>query len=298
MNFGEFFWRNGEFQKTENGKISVVNHALHYGSGAFEGIRFYETENGAAIFRLREHIERLFYSAKFLELKIPFSVEKICDATCELLQKNNFSSGYIRPIVFFGEKKMGLNPHGAEIETVIAAWPWGKYLSDDPISVGISPWRRIHPKTLPADAKITGHYVNSILSSLWAKKNNFQEALLLDCDENLAEGPGENLFLIKNGKIFTPALGNILAGITRNSIIEIAKNDGISVEEKILKPNDLFSADEAFFTGTAAEVTIIDSVDGKKIGEGKNKISENLKQKYSEIVSGKNKKYLHWLTKI
>ena len=299
MNFGKYIWQNGEFLPAKDAQISVINHALHYGSGVFEGVRAYRTSRGMAIFRAREHTERLFFSASKLELEIPFTPEQIERAQIELLAKNNFDadSVYLRPIAFFGENKMGLNPAGASIEVVIAAWPWGKYLSDDPISVGTSPWIRIHPHSLPCDAKISGHYVNSILSSLWAKKKNFTEALLLDYEGNLAEGPGENLFLVKNGEIFTPQKGSILPGITRDSVFQIAKNElGISVVEKTLKKEDLLAADEAFFTGTAAEVTLIDSLDGVKIGVNR-PISEKIKSIYARIVRGDfGGKYEDWLS--
>ena len=299
MNFGKYIWQNGEFLPAKDAQISVINHALHYGSGVFEGVRAYRTSRGMAIFRAREHTERLFFSASKLELEIPFTPEQIERAQIELLAKNNFDadSVYLRPIAFFGENKMGLNPSGASIEVVIAAWPWGKYLSDDPISVGTSPWIRIHPHSLPCDAKISGHYVNSILSSLWAKKKNFTEALLLDYEGNLAEGPGENLFLVKDGEIFTPQKGSILPGITRDSVFQIAKNElGISVVEKTLKKEDLLAADEAFFTGTAAEVTLIDSLDGVKIGNDR-PISEKIKSIYARIVRGDfGGKYEDWLS--
>ncbi len=296
MNLGQYLWRNGTFIKNEEANISLINHALHYGSGAFEGIRFYETQKGPAIFRLYEHMKRLHYSAKIIELKIPYSAEELCDVTIELLQKNNIQSGYIRPVAMFGTGKMGLNPHGANIDTFIAAWPWGKYLSDTPISVGISPWIRIHPKSLQCDAKINGHYVNSIISSQWAHNNDYQEALLLDFEGNLAEGPGENLFLVKNKKLYTPKLGTILAGITRSTIMELAKNElNIETEEKTLTKDDLFDADEAFFTGTAAEITIIESVNEIQIGNQGNEISNELKDLYHDTVTGTLKKYDKWM---
>ncbi len=297
MNFGPYVWRNGNFVKEDEANISVVNHVLHYGSGVFEGIRCYETANGTAIFRLKEHMERLHYSASTLELEIPYSVQDLCEANLELLRKNNLKSGYIRPVACFGEGKMGLNPHGAEIDTFIAAWPWGKYLSDDPITVGISPWIRIHPKSLQADAKINGHYVNSIMSSQWAHNNDYQEALLLDYEGNLAEGPGENLFIIKNNTLYTPKLGTILNGITRDTIIKLAKEElGIETQEGVFAPEELKNADEAFFTGTAAEVTIIKSVDGQQIGDQSNTISNQLKQLYADVVEGRVEKYHHWLS--
>ena len=297
MDVGTHFWRNGKQIPVSEGKISVINHALHYGSGVFEGIRFYETDTTPAVFRLKEHMERLHYSASFLELEIPHSVDALCEANLELIRTNKFTSGYIRPVAFFGENKMGLNPHGADIETVIAAWPWGKYLSDDPITVGTSPWIRIHPKSLQPDAKINGHYVNSIMSSQWAQNNKYEEALLLDYEGNVSEGPGENLFIIKDGQLFTPQLGTILNGITRATIMELAEKElGISTTEKVLKPEDLVNADEAFFTGTAAEVTILKSIDGHQIGTQENIISNKLKNLYQDVVSGRVDKYKHWLS--
>lgn len=299
MDLGTYIWRNGEFVPSGDAKTSVINHALHYGSGVFEGIRFYKTDKGPAVFRLKEHMERLHYSASVIELEIPYSVEQLCEANIELLAKNGFQDGYIRPVALFGEGKMGLNPHGADIDTFIAAWPWGKYLSDDPITVGTSPWIRIHPKSLQCDAKINGHYVNSIMSSQWAHNNDYQEALLLDFEGKVAEGPGENIFLVKDGKLLTPKLGTILAGITRATIIELAANElGMETIEQDIYPEDLHTAEEVFFTGTAAEVTLIKSIDGKQIGDQKNEISEKLKSLYHDVVTGKVEKYEHWLSRV
>lgn len=297
MDFGEHVWRNGKLIKSEDAKISLINHVLHYGSGVFEGIRAYKTERGTAVFRLKGHMERLHYSGSFLEIKNPYSVETLCQATLELLKANKLESGYIRPVACFGEGKMGLSPHGADIDVFIAAWAWGKYLSDAPITVGTSPWIRIHPKSLQADAKINGHYVNSIMSSEWAHNNNFQEALLLDYQGNLAEGPGENLFVVKDGVMYTPKLGTILNGITRASIIELAEKEfGIKTLETTLTPTDLVNADEAFFTGTAAEVTLIKSIDSTQIGTQENKLSNQLKQLYGDVVEGRIAKYDTWLS--
>lgn len=297
MDFGANVWRNGHLVKSEDASISLINHALHYGSGVFEGIRCYKTNRGTAVFRLKEHMDRLHYSASVLEIDMPYSVETLGQATLKVLAANQLESGYIRPVACFGEGKMGLNPHGADIEVFIAAWPWGKYLSDDPITVGTSPWIRIHPKSLQADAKINGHYVNSIMSSQWAHNNSYQEALLLDYNGNLAEGPGENLFIVKDGVLYTPELGTILNGITRATIIELAEKElGIKTVEKTLTPADLSNADEAFFTGTAAEVTILKSIDGQRIGTQANEISGQLKQLYADVVEGRVEKYDEWLS--
>lgn len=299
MNFGPYVWRNGNLVTEDQAHISLVNHVMHYGSGVFEGIRCYQTDKGTAVFRLQEHMQRLHYSASVLELEIPHGVETLCEATLEVLRANKLEAGYIRPLACFGEGKMGLNPHGADIETFIAAWPWGKYLSDEPITVGISPWIRIHPKSLQADAKINGHYVNSIMSSQWAHRQGYQEALLLDYTGHLAEGPGENLFLVKDGQLLTPKLGTILNGITRATIMELADKElGLKTVEQDLTPEDLKTAEEAFFTGTAAEVTIIASVDGVQIGDQTNTVSTQLKELYHQVVTGQNPNYEHWLARV
>ena len=298
MNIGKYLWLSGKFLKSSEGHASVMNHALHYGSGVFEGIRFYKTDQGPAIFRAQEHFERLHYSASFLDLKIPKSPQELIEITQELIRKNELESGYIRPVAFYGAGKMGLNPKGAQEELFIALWPWGKYLDENSISVGISPWIRIHPKSLQCDAKINGHYVNSIMSSLWAQKKDFQEALLLDYEGNIAEGPGENFFLIKNQDLITPPLGSILNGITRQTIIEVAEKEfGLRVREEKIKPSDIKEAQEAFFTGTAAEVTLIKSIDKKPVGNGKNfPKAQQTKDFYQRLVTGKEEKYKHWLT--
>ncbi len=297
MNFGTHIWHNGTLIPTEDSKVHSMSHATHYGTGAFEGVRFYSTDRGPAVFKLKEHTKRLFYSVGTIEMEIPYSQEEINQATLETISANGFSDGYIRPIAFYGADKLGLNPTGNPVETVIAVMPWGKYLSDDPIEVGLSPYVRIHPKSLICDAKISGHYVNSTLSNQWAKKNNYHEALLLDFEDNLAEGPGENLFLVKDGKLMTPQLGSILPGITRATIMELAKEEfGIETLEKTLKLKDLLEADEAFYTGTAAEVTLIKSLDREQIGDQSNLISTKLKQLYGDVVTGKVEKYHDWLS--
>lgn len=289
----EFIWFNGKLVKWNEAKVHVLTHALHYGSGVFEGIRIYKTPRGAAVFRLKEHIERLFDSADSINMKIPYSQEEIIKAIKETIKANNLEEGYIRPIAFFGYGKMGLDPFGAEINVAIAVWPWPAYIGDS-AKVKTSSFIRIHPKSLKADKKVCGHYINSILASLEAKKQGYDEALLLDFEGNVAEGPGENIFLVKNGKIKTPALGGqILPGITRDSVIKIAKDMNIEVEEGEVKLDELKEADELFFTGTAAELTPIIKLDDKefKIGE----ITEKLKKKFLQVVHGENEEYFSWL---
>ena len=293
----EFIWMDGKLVPWKDAKIHVVSHTLHYGDGVFEGIRCYETEQGPAIFKLKEHIDRLYYSADCLNMKIKFSKEEIINAVKETVKANNLKSGYIRPLIIYGYGKMGVNPKGAPVNCSISMWPWGKYLGEGAIRVKTSKYCRIHPKSTYMGAKICGHYANSILASIEVKDAGYDEALLLDYKGDVAEGPGENLFLIKDGKLITPSLGTILTGITRASVIQLAKDNGIEVEEKTLKLDDIYNADEALFTGTAAEVTSIGSLDDKKIGNGEiGPITAKLKNIFMDIVHGKNEKYKDWLT--
>jgi branched-chain amino acid aminotransferase len=297
MDETKFIWMDGKFVDWKDAKIHILTHTLHYGLGVFEGIRFYDTPKGPAIFRLVDHTKRLFDGAKIAFLNIAFTEEEINNATCELIRKNGINSGYIRPIAYHGYGKMGLDPHGAPTNFAIAAWPWGKYLGDGAVKVGVSKFIRIHPQTTHAEAKITGHYVNSIFAGCEAKANGYDEALLLDYNGNIAEGPGENIFIVKKGKLITPKFGNVLPGITRKSIIEIATDNNIQVEEKVLTLKDAYNADEAFFTGTAAEVTPIESIDKNKIGKTvPGPVTQQIKSIFFDAVSGKIKKYEKWLT--
>ncbi len=294
-----FIWFNGKLTPWEEVKIHALNHSLHYGSGVFEGERFYQSgEKEAAIFRLEDHTARLFYSANCLEMKMNYTEAEISQATIDTVASTGLTSGYIRPFSFYGDK-MGINPAGADVNTLVAAWGWGKYLSDKPLSVKISKYIRIHPQSTIADAKISGHYVNSILASLEIKKDGYDEGLLLDFEGNIAEGPGENLFVVKDGKLLTPKTGKILKGITRDTIMTLAKDLGIEVVEKTLTPADLFASDEMFFTGTAAEVSAIGMLDDQKIGTGEEgPVCQKLREKYFEVITGKDAKYEHWLTRV
>ena len=305
-------WMNGKFVNWENAKIHTLSHGLHYGSGIFEGIRFYKTEKQSAVFRLSEHINRFFYSAKSLEMEIPFSKKEIKQAILNLIKINKLEEGYIRPIAFFGYGKMGLNPKEAPIDIIIAMWPWKAYLKKENkviknnvsqeiessgIKVKISKYIRLHPQSSIVDAKICGHYVNSILASQEIKKAGYDEALFLDFKKNVAEGPGENIFLVKNKKLFTPQKGSILPGITRDSVMKIAKNLGIEIKEEKINIKKLKSADELFFTGTAVEICPIAQIDETLINKGEvGEITKKIKKKYLSIVRGEEKKYLKWLT--
>lgn len=296
----EYIFLNDKFVKWNEAKIHILTHALHYGSAAFEGIRAYKTEKGGAIFRLKDHVKRLIDSFSIFEVKHEFDEKKVEKAIIETLKINKLEEAYIRPILFLGYGEMGLrNIDKCEVNFSVAAWPWPKYLAKDLLNVKIVKTRRISQLSLRTNAKISGHYVNSILASIESKKANCDEALLLDIDGNVAEGPGENIFLVKNKKLYTPKLNCILPGITRDSVIKIAKDLGIEVIEKDIKEKELFEADELFFTGTAIEITGIGTLDGKTIGKGKiGEITEKLREKYLEIVHGKDKNYENWLFRV
>lgn len=293
-------WMDGQFVDWDKAFVHVMSHGLHYGSSVFEGVRFYNTPKGPAIFRLEEHTKRLFYSASVLNMTIPFSEEDLNQAQLDLLKIIEVESGYIRPLVFYGYGKMGLNPTGSKVNVSIAAWPWGSYLGEKPIRVKVSKYIRIHPMSVIADAKVSGHYVNSILASLEMQKEGYDEALLLDFEGNVAEGPGENLFIVKNGNVYTPQLGTILPGITRASIIELLEKEfDIKVIEKKVTLEEVMNADEAFYTGTAAEIQPIGSIDNQNIKDGNTgELTTKIREMFMNIVEGKNDKYKHWLNYI
>jgi len=291
----KYIWFNGRFIRWEEAKIHILTHALHYGSGVFEGIRCYKTQNGPAVFRLKEHIDRLFNSARFLKMKIPFKKEEFKKAIIRLIKLNKIEECYIRPIVFYSYGKMGLNPKGANIDCAIILWGWGKYLKDE-VKVKISKFIRLHPKSVISTAKVCGYYINSIFATFDSEESKFDESILLDYRGFVAEGPGENIFIIKKGVVYTPKLGSILPGITRDSIIKIANDLKIKVIEKDISVRELKNCDEAFFTGTAAEITSIVKIDEKIIGNGHSgEITKILKNKFYQIVRGGDKKYKNWL---
>ena len=289
-------WVDGKFVDWEKAKIHILTHSLHYGGGVFEGIRAYKTERGPAVFRLKEHLKRLFFSSSVLGMKIPFSRKEIEKAIIDLIKINKVKQCYIRPLVIFGYGVMGLYPKKAPINVIISLWTWKKYLGKN-LKVKVSKFIRIHPQSTVVEAKICGHYVNSILASIEAKKEGFDEALLLDYKGFVAEGPGENIFLVKNKKILTPKKGSILPGITRDTIITIAKQKlNLKVEEKEITLKELKNADELFFAGTAVEVSPIVQVDKTIIGGGKEgEITKKIRELYQRIVSGKESRYLKWL---
>lgn len=306
----KYIWIDGKFVAFGKSQIHLLNHSLHYGSAVFEEIRCYDTEKGPAVFRLTDHIKRLFHSAYVMGMKISYTPNQIIKTIKELIKKNGLSECYIRPIAFYGSK-MGLLPEGAPLSVAIAVWPWGKYLKKDAVSIKISNFARIHPKTSFMTAKISGHYANSIMASLEAHSKGFDEALLLDFQGNIAEGPGENIFFVKGRTLFTPKKGTILPGITRGSVMKIARDLGYDIVEKDIKPSEIKNFSEAFFTGTAAEINAIGKIDGKSL-DGSNKftagkletrksdgkegpVTAELKNIYLDAVHGKVKKYGGWL---
>jgi branched-chain amino acid aminotransferase len=294
-------WMDGKLVDWEDAKVHVLTHALHYGTGVFEGIRCYETPRGAGIFRLTEHIRRLFRSAAVYMMKIPFTIDELVAGSKETVRASGLKSCYVRPIVYHGYGEMGLNPLNAPINASIAVWPWGTYLGDDCLENGarliISSWWRPDPNTLPTQAKATGQYINSGLAKMEAIKAGCDDALMLGSDGSVAEGTGENLFLVRDGVLMTPPeSGGILMGVTRASILTIAGDLGYEVQERKLHRADVYTADEAFLTGTAAEVTPIREVDGRILGSnGRGPITKEIQQTYFGAVKGEIDRYEHWV---
>jgi len=294
---------DGKFVDWDDAKVHVLTHTLHYGLGAFEGIRCYKTEKGPAIFRLDEHVNRLFASAAIFMLEIPFSKAEIKAAIIKTVKINKLKECYIRPLVYIGYGAMGLYPKGNPVNVSISAWPWGAYLGDEALEKGIrvkvSSFARHHIGSTMTMAKACGYYVNSQIAKKEAITGGFDEALLLDTDGYVSEGSGENIFIVRNNMLKTTPLTSILEGITRDSIIQIAKDIKIPLREKRFTRDEVYIADEAFFTGTAAEITPIRELDGRKIGIGKRgKITGKLQKIFFDIVKGKNRKYESWLTRI
>lgn len=293
-----WIWKSGSFIPWGEALVHVLTHSLHYGSAAFEGIRFYETPRGPAVFRLKEHIDRLYYSGSALRMQIPWPKEELVEACLELVRRNGLSEGYLRPLVYYGYGKMGVNPKNVPVDAAIASWKWGNYVGANAADVVVSRFIRIHPKSSVADAKLAGHYVNSIMGVQDINGTKYHEAVFLDYKGNVAEGSGENFFLVKDGVLHTPSLGSILAGITRNTIIEMAKDLKLEVVERDITLEEAFSADEAFFTGTAAEVTPIRSINDKPLGKTGDvgPVTEKLRKLYADSVRGKIAQYEKYLS--
>jgi len=292
---------NGRPVRWDDAQVHISAHALHYGTGVFEGIRCYETEEGPAVFRLEEHIARLFDSAVIHGIDIPYTAVQLEEAVCETIALNEFEACYVRPICFFGSGVLGLDPRACRLEVAILTWPWSPLLGNESVVTGvrvtISPWVKLHSSMLPTTAKACGQYLNSILAVRDALRRGYDEALLLDAAGNLAEGSGENLFVVKGGRLLTNDQdSSILMGITRDSVIEIARDLGYPVEIGSVTLEELLNADEAFLTGTAAEVTPIREVDEQPVGGGKRgSITEQIQNVFADVTSGRDRRYCRWL---
>ena len=297
-------WMDGQLVNWRDAKIHVLTHTLHYGCGAFEGVRAYNTVNGTAIFRLQEHTDRLFNSAKILRMAMPFSKEQINEAQKTVVRENKLESCYLRPLVWIGDKKLGVSPKGNTIHVMIAAWAWGAYLGEEGMKRGIrvktSSYTRHHVNITMTQAKAVSNYTNSILANMEATDEGYDEALLLDSAGFVSEGAGENIFVIKDGVIYTPDLSaGALNGITRNTVFHVAKDLGLEIVQKRITRDEIYIADEAFFTGTAAEVTPIRELDRVEIGAGsRGPITEKIQNAFFDVVNGRNPKYAHWLTPV
>lgn len=294
-------WYDGKMVPWREATTHVLTHTLHYGMGVFEGVRAYKTDKGTAIFRLQEHTDRLFRSAHILGMKMPFDKATVAAAQKAAVRENNLESAYIRPMAFYGAEAMGISAKTLSTHLIVGAWKWGAYMGEDALKHGIrvktSSFSRHHVNVTMCKAKANGNYMNSILAHQEAAIDGYDEALLLDVDGFVAEGSGENIFIVRNGKLITPDLTSALEGITRDTIVQLAGEIGLQVVEKRITRDEVYSADEAFFTGTAAEVTPIRELDNRNIGEGKRgPITEQLQTMYFDAVTGKSAKHAHWLS--
>lgn len=295
----DVIWMNGELVAWEKATVHVLTHALHYGTGVFEGIRCYETPEGPAVFRLQDHMKRLENSGRIFMMELPYTVDELIAATHETIKANGLQSCYVRPIAFRGYGEIGVNPEANPIDVAIAVWPWGAYLGDDALKDGvrmtISSWRRHDPNIIPPAAKVTGAYINSVAAKQEAIHKGFDEAIMLNTQGYVAEATGENIFVVKDGEITTPGLSSgALSGITRDSVMKLAADLGNPVKEAMISRSDLYTADEMFCCGTAAEVTPIREIDGRIIGPP-GPVTLEIQQKFFDVVKGADEKYAHWL---
>jgi branched-chain amino acid aminotransferase len=296
-------WYDGKMVPWRDATTHVLTHSLHYGLAVFEGLRAYKTPDGTAIFRLKEHVDRLYNSAHIYMMKIPYERAEIAEACRAAVRENGLESCYVRPIAFYGSERMGVSPKGAQVHIAIAAWPWGAYLGADGLEKGIrvktSSFSRHHVNVTMCRAKYSGTYANSILANQEAVEHGYDEALLLDVDGFVAEGAGENLFLVKNGRLYEPELTSALIGITRDTVLTLAREMGLEIHSKRLTRDDVYIADEAFFTGTAAEVTPIRELDNRRIGSGAcGPITKKLQGMFFDVVNGRAPAHKAWLTPV
>jgi branched-chain amino acid aminotransferase len=294
-------WYDGKLVPWREATTHVLTHTLHYGMGVFEGVRAYKAEQGTAIFRLDEHTDRLFRSAHILGMKMPYDKATISEAQRTVVRENKLESGYLRPMAFFGSEAMGISAKNLSVHVIVAAWPWGAYLGQEALEHGIrvktSSFSRHHANVTMCKAKANGNYMNSILAHKEAEMDGYDEALLLDVDGFVSEGSGENIFIVRDGKLYTPDPSSALVGLTRDTIIQLAEEIGLKVVEKRITRDEVYIADEAFFTGTAAEVTPIRELDNRQIGSGdRGPITARLQAMYFDCVHGRDKRHTEWLT--
>jgi branched-chain amino acid aminotransferase len=299
MTHTPYIWADGQLRSWNDVTIPVITHALHYGTSVFEGVRVYPTRSGAAIFRLEDHLKRLLYSAHTLQMVVPYSLAELVQATVALLEQNQLRSGYIRPLITYGEDHMSLlTDVQTPVHVYLAAWPWPSLLGDQPLRVQVSSWRRIPPTSSDPAAKVGGLYVTSTLATRAAQAAGYDEAIMLDQSGYLAEGPGENVFFVRDGVVYTPQTGSLLPGITRDSIMTMCRDQGLTVREVQWLPTELATVQEGFFTGTAAEVAPIASVDDIQFSKSYGPVTRQLHDQYLRIVQGEDDRYLNWLTQI
>ena len=298
----DYIWMDGELVDWEDAQVHALTHALHYGTGVFEGVRAYSVGGEPAVFRLEEHIERFLDSAKITGMDLDYTKEELIQAVEKTIRENDVESCYIRPLAFRGTGPMGVNPQDNPIKVMIAVWPWGAYLGEDALKNGVevqtSSWTRHHPNVMPTKAKATGNYVNSVMAKQEAVRNGMDEAIMLTPQGYVAEGSGENLFVVRDGTLYTPPKSDVLEGITMDSVKKIARNKGYEVKHEQMTRDQLIRADEAFFCGTAAEVTPIREIDGKQISDGRGPVTEEIQADYMDIVRGEKKEYGQWRHKV
>jgi len=298
----DYIWMDGDFVRWEDAKIHVLSHVIHYGTGVFEGIRAYENDGVPTVFRLDEHMERFVNSAKIINMGLDYNKEELISVIDELISKNELESCYIRPVAFRGYGSMGVNPMDNPVNISIAVWPWGEYLGEGALENGVkvqtTSWTRHHPNIFPTKAKSSGNYLNSVMAKMEAIENNCVESIMLNPTGYVAEGTGENLFLVRNGELYTPQTADVLEGITRDSVIQIAEDLGYPVNIEKITRDQIYISDEAFFVGTAAEVTPIREVDNREISDGKGPITDEIQERYLKAVKGKIKKYREWLHRV
>jgi len=298
-----FIWFDGKMVDWRDAKIHVLTHSLHYGMGVFEGVRAYKTAAGTAIFRLNEHTRRLFNSAKIFQMALPFDFDTLVAAQKEVVRANQLESCYLRPIAWIGSEKLGVSARGNTVHVAVAAWPWGAYLGEEGLAKGIrvktSSFTRHHVNVSLVRAKASGYYINSILANQEVTANGYDEALLLDTEGYVSEGAGENVFIVRNGRLYTPDLASCLDGITRDSVMTMARDLGYEIIEKRITRDEMYCADEAFFSGTAAEITPIRELDDRTIGSGsRGPVTARLQSLFFDVVAGKAEKYRHWLAPV